>query len=344
MTQLSNTNSRPAVFAPGAAQLIQVGRMMPKLEAALGEEFTVVRLPADDRKDFFATEAAGIPIAVTAGESGLNGEEIRALPALRAIVNFGAGYDAIDARVAAERGVMVSNTPDVLTDCVADMTIGLLIDLLRNLSSADRFVRRGGWETRSFPLAARVSGKRVGIVGLGRIGRAIAHRLEAFNITVSYHNRRPVSDVPFTYYDKPEALAAANDVIIVAATGGPESAGLISRDVLAALGPQGYLINIARGSVIDEIALVEALASGGIAGAGMDVFAHEPHVPAELKDMDNVVLLPHIGSGTRETRDAMAELVLANIRQFITDGTLLTRVLGVSRGDDVGVTPCDDGF
>ncbi|MEO6826181.1 MAG: 2-hydroxyacid dehydrogenase [Microbacteriaceae bacterium] len=321
-------------------RILQAGPMMGMLEDDLNGEFSVLRIPEhdsskypadngsvhDESVEFLRQNAGGIEIAVTTGEAGLSGEQILAMPHLRAIANFGAGYDATDVATARARGIVIGNTPDVLTDCVADLAVGLLISVLRGIGAADRFVRRGKWVDGPFPLAAKVTGKRVGIVGLGRIGRAIANRLGAFEMTISYHNRHRVLDVPFHYADSVQQLAAECDVLIVAATGGPESAGLVSADVLAALGPAGYLINVARGSVIDETALVQALTDGTIAGAGLDVFTDEPRVPLALLNMENVVLVPHIGSGTMESRRAMADLVLANIRQFLADGTLVTPV------------------
>lgn len=306
--------------------ILQVGPLMKPLEVSLQREFSLIRLPQSGHHEFLEVRAQEFGVAVTSGKVGLKGDLIRALPALRAIVNFGVGYDATDVATARERGVAISNTPDVLTDCVADIALGLVIDTMRGISAADRFVRRGEWTAGNFPLATKVTGKRIGIVGLGRIGHAIAKRLEGFDATVAYHNRRQLQDVAYEYVGSVEELASRSDVLIVAATGGPGSAGLVSREVLAALGPRGFLVNIARGSVVDQKALISALVEGTIAGAGLDVFADEPRVPRELMELDNVVLLPHLASGTTETRQAMSELVLANIRQFMADGTLRTPI------------------
>ena len=192
---------------------------------------------------------------------------MRRLPQLRAVVNFGVGYDTTDVAQAAERGILISNTPDVLTDCVADTALALYLDVLRRTSAADRYVRRGDWTAKgNFPLAVRASGKRVGILGLGRIGQAIARRLEAFGCEIHYHNRRPLDGSPYAYEPSARELAAAVDVLVVAAAGGPDSAGLVDAEVLENLGPAGYLVNIARGSVIDEDALVEAWSRAGWAG------------------------------------------------------------------------------
>lgn len=238
------------------------------------------------------------------------------------------GYETTDVPRARARGIEVSNTPDVLTDCVADLAVGALIDVLRGLSAADRYVRRGDWVPGGFPLTTKVSGKRVGILGLGRIGRAIARRLEGFGVELTYHSRTAADDVPYGYADSPRALAAGADVLVlvIAAAGGAGTRGLVSADVLEALGPRGYLVNIARGSVIDEPALVTALVAGGIAGAALDVFADEPRMPPALLGLDTVVLLPHIASGTHETREAMGELAFRNLHQFMTEGTLVTPV------------------
>jgi lactate dehydrogenase-like 2-hydroxyacid dehydrogenase len=285
------------------------------LEARLRAAFEVVGEPSD-----------GVVAAVTTSRFGLDAARLDALPSLGAIVHFGVGYETTDVAYARARGVVVGHTPDVLTDCVADLAVGGLIDVMRRLSAADRFVRRGDWVRGQFPLAARVTGRRVGVLGLGRIGRAVAHRLEGFDARLGYHSRRRVPGVPYRFFESPVALAAASEVLVVATSGGGGSAGLVSAEVLAALGPAGFLVNVARGSVVDEAALVAALVTGGIAGAALDVFADEPRVPESLCGLDNVVLLPHIGSATVETRAAMADLVFANLVRFMADGTLVTPV------------------
>jgi lactate dehydrogenase-like 2-hydroxyacid dehydrogenase len=327
------TNYAPAPAGPTTAStgqaILQVGPVNPDVQAALSEEFGALRLPdaPDEQEDFLDQHAGNIRVAVCSGRFGVGTDLMRRLPQLRAVVNFGVGYDTTDVAQAHERGILISNTPDVLTDCVADTALALYLDVLRRTSAADRYVRRGDWSSKgSFPLAVRASGKRVGILGLGRIGRAIAQRLEAFDCEIHYHNRRPVSGTPYSYQASAEELAAAVDVLVVAAAGGPGSAGLVSAKVLDNLGPEGYLVNIARGSVIDEGALVSALAGGRLGGAGLDVFAREPEVPPALLELDNVVLLPHLGSGTVETRQDMARLTLENLRSFLRDGTLATPI------------------
>jgi lactate dehydrogenase-like 2-hydroxyacid dehydrogenase len=303
--------------------------MMTSLEAGLGERFDVHPLWREtDRKAFLAARGGEFAGIATSARYGADRALIEALPRLQVIASFGVGVDAIDLNAARARGVAVANTPDVLTDCVADLAFGLLIDVARRLSAADRFVRRGGWLEGQFPLATKVSGKKLGILGLGRIGAAIARRASGFDMPVRYHSRRPVGGSSFGYEPSPTALATWADFLVIACEGGPSTRHLVSREVLAALGPRGFLVNIARGSVVDEAALVEALAGGGIAGAALDVFEDEPNVPQALAALDNVVLLPHIASATVETRQAMADCVLANLTAWFEHRRLLTPVAG----------------
>ncbi|TYL45553.1 2-hydroxyacid dehydrogenase [Nocardioides sp. BGMRC 2183] len=303
-------------------RVVMVGTLRAELDAALRERYGAQRLDEID-----PAAAAQAEVAVTSGIWGVRGEHLDRLPGLGAVVNFGVGYDSTDVAEAARRGVTVSNTPDVLTDCVADVAVGALIDVMRGLSAADRFVRRGEWAAGRVPaLARRVSGTRVGIVGLGRIGTAIAHRLEAFGAQISYHNRSERADVDYAYAGSVVELARGVDVLILAAAGGNASRGLVDAAVLDALGPDGFLVNVARGSVVDEPALVAALEERRIAGAALDVFADEPHVPDALLRREDVVLLPHLGSATVETRAAMTELALANVERYLTEGVLVTPV------------------
>lgn len=309
-------------------RVLRVGPLKPSLMDTLVADYDALTLPdGDEREQFLAEHGPSITAVVTSGRTGVDAALMERLPQLGAVVNFGVGYDATDVDAATERGIGVSNTPDVLTDCVADLAVGLVIDTVRGLSSAERFVRAGRWPAEgNTPLTRQVTGKRVGIIGLGRIGSAIADRLTAFRCPVSYHNRNEIDGSPYAYAANPVALAESVDVLIVAASGGSGTAHLVDRAVLDALGPQGYLINVARGSVVDEEALIELLASGQLAGAGLDVFAHEPNVPDSLLAMDNVVLLPHVGSATVETRAAMEALTLENLDRFLADGSLVTPV------------------
>ncbi len=306
--------------------VLQVGPLKPSLAQTLQEDYAAYVLPAEPA-DFLAEHGGEIRVAVTSGRTGVDAALMAALPNLGAVVNFGVGYDTTDVDAAAARGIGVSNTPDVLTDCVADTAVGLMIDTLRQFSASDRYVRAGRWPVDgNYPLTRQVSNTRVGIIGLGRIGSAIAKRLSAFGCTIAYHNRHEVEGSSYTYVRSPAELAAAVDVLVVAAAGGAGTQRLVSREVIDALGPRGYLINIARGSVVDEEALVAALVEGRLAGAGLDVFADEPNVPEALLSMDNVVVLPHVGSGTVETRAAMEDLVLRNLNSFLESGQLVTPV------------------
>ena len=309
--------------------VLQVGPLKPSLEQTLADDYAAWVLPdsASQREAFLAEHGAEITAAVTSGRTGVDAPLMAALPNLGAVVNFGVGYDTTDVDAAAARGVGVSNTPDVLTDCVADTAVGLMIDTLRQFSAADRYVRAGRWPVDgNYPLTRQVSNTRVGIIGLGRIGKAIALRLNAFGCTIYYHNRHQVPDSPYTYASSTVELARGVDVLVVAAAGGASTRGLVDREVLDALGADGYLINIARGTVVDQDALVSALVDGRLAGAGLDVFTDEPQVPEELFALDNVVLLPHVGSGTVQTRAAMEALTLRNLESFLQSGELVTPV------------------
>jgi len=309
-------------------RVLQHGRLLAGLESALAEHFDIHPLWREaDPQAFLAAHGGEFAGLATSARFGADRALIEALPRLEVIANFGVGVDTIDLQAAREHGVAVSNTPDVLTDCVADLAFGLMIDVARRLSAADRFVRRGDWMKGQFPLATRVSGKKLGIIGLGRIGAAIAKRAGGFEMAVRYHNRRPAEGSPYEYEASLPALARWADFLVVACSGGVATRGLVSRDVIEALGTTGFLVNISRGSVVDEAALVEALQAGRIAGAALDVFEDEPNVPHALLTLENVVLLPHIASATHETRQAMADCVLANLRNWFDSGRLLTPVV-----------------
>lgn len=311
--------------------VLQVGPLKPSLADALRTEFQAERLPDEpaERISWLAANAEHVEVAVTAYNVGVGPDLMAALPNLRAVLIFGVGYDSTDIAQARKRGIAVATTPGVLTDAVADLAVGLLIDTLRGVSRADRFVRDGRWAAgEAFPLTREVSGATVGILGLGRIGRAVAERLSGFGCPIAYHSRHEADDVPYPYAASPVELAAASDVLVVVVPGGPATERMVDDEVLAALGPDGFLVNVARGSVVDQEALVRRLAAGELAGAGLDVFADEPHVPAELLAMENVVLQPHVGSATNHTRQAMADLVLENLRAFLSEGRLITPVPG----------------
>lgn len=316
--------------APRPGRVLQTAGLKADLARALTAGYGAPVLPTGPVQvggEPLASHAASAEVVVTSGRLGLHPTVLDALPALRAVVSFGVGYDTIDVARAAERGVVVSNTPDVLTDCVADTAVALALDVMRGFSAADRWVRTGAWAHGvELPLTRRLSGARVGILGLGRIGCAIAHRLEAFGCAISYHNRRERPGVDHPYVATPLELAASVDLLVVAAAGGTASRPLVGRAELEALGPDGFLVNVGRGSVVDEEALVELLGAGGLGGAGLDVFAAEPDVPAALRALDNVVLLPHVGSATVETRADMTRLVLANLDAWLTGSRLVTPV------------------
>ena len=308
--------------------VLVVGSPEPSLAAELEQRKTLLHLPpGPQRAAFLDRHAADVTVILSCGRPGVDSGLMAQLPNLEAIANFGAGVDAIDLDAARGRGIAVSNTPDVLTDTVADTALGLILDTMRGFSAADRYIRAGRWPVEGpLPYTRDLSGSRVGILGLGRIGSAIATRLLGFDCAVAYHNRREIPDSPYRYAASPVELAGSVDVLVAATAGGPETTQLVDRRVLEALGPQGYLINIARGSVVDEDALIDLLHSGGLAGAGLDVFAHEPAVPAALCELDNVVLLPHVGSNTARARTAMAQLALRNIDEWLTNRRLVTPV------------------
>jgi lactate dehydrogenase-like 2-hydroxyacid dehydrogenase len=249
-----------------------------------------------------------------------------ALPSLEIISVFGVGYDGVPVDYCRGRKLKVTNTPDVLTDDVADVAVALVLIAGRGFGAAERYVRAGEWGKRPFPLTTKLGGRTAGILGLGRIGKAIAKRLAAMEMKIAYTGRKPQPDVPYRYVPSLAALAGESDFLIVACPGGPATRKLVNAEVLAALGHKGTLVNIARGSIVDEAALVEALRSGTIKGAGLDVFADEPNVPPELLAMDNVVLLPHVGSATAETRKAMGDLCKANLDAWFGEGKTLTLI------------------
>ena len=295
----------------------------------MADRYDVVELwKFPDRKAALAEHGKGITAIVTSANFGANAELINALPDLKAICSWGVGYETIDVAAAQARGVQVSNTPDVLTDCVADLAWGLLIAAARRMGQGERFVRSGQWGQihGSIPLGMRVSGKKLGIVGLGRIGDAIAKRGAGFDMQVRYHNRRKRDDVAYGYEASLVELARWADFLIVATVGGAGTRHLVNQEVLEALGPKGIVVNIARGPVIDETALVAALEAGKLGWAALDVFEHEPKVPQALLGSDQAVLLPHIGSATLETRQDMENLMLENLRAFFETGRVVTPV------------------
>jgi len=289
--------------------------MLPDTMAALEREFTVHRLwEASDRPALLAQIAPTCRFASAGGHAVVDRPLIEALPKLEIIANFGVGYDSVDTAAVAERGIIVTNTPDVLNEEVADLAMGLLLATAREIPQADRYLRQGRWLKAAYPLThGTLRGRTLGIVGLGRIGKAIAKRAEAFGLRIAYYGRRRQGEVAYPYYDSLVGLAEAVDTLMVIVPGGAETKGMIDAKVLRALGPNGILINVARGSVVDEEVLAKFLADRAILAAGLDVFVDEPRVPQALIDLDNVVLLPHVGSASKHTRAAMGQLVVDNL-------------------------------
>ena len=300
--------------------------LMPEIQATLEAKYQVHPIfdMADPALDAIASDIRAV---VTGGHLGAPADVIGRLPNLEMIAINGVGFDKVDLEMARERNVRVSNTPDVLTADVADLAIGLTLSFTRKISEGDQFVRSGAWLNGSLGLGRKFSALRYGILGFGRIGKAIAKRLEGFDVSIAYHDIIGQQNVDYTNYATPQELAQAVDVLIIAAAASSSTINLVDASVLEALGEDGILVNIARGSIVDEPALVEAIQNGRIAGAALDVFDDEPNVPAELIASDRVVLTPHIASGTVDTRRAMGELMLANLEAYGTGKDLITPVV-----------------
>ena len=312
--------TRPTVLVPSP--------MSDDVLQACEARFDVIRLWEEEDPDGVLDARGGDVLGVaTRGAVRVDGAFLDRLPNLQIVANFGVGYDSVDVEAASARGVVVTNTPGVLDNEVADTAFGLLLMAVRELGRAERYLRAGRWTQEGpYPLTpTTVEGRRLGILGLGRIGEVIARRAEVFGMTVGYHNRRP-KDVPYRYY--PTLLEMAHDVdtLVVVAPGGAETRHLVDADVLSALGPEGVLVNVGRGSVVDEAALIEALRDGSILAAGLDVFEDEPNVPAELVALENAVLLPHVGSASVPTRRRMGQLVVDNLIAWFDTGRALTPV------------------
>jgi lactate dehydrogenase-like 2-hydroxyacid dehydrogenase len=302
------------------------GSLPQRAEEQIAVSYATVKLPRADHA--LITPRLAERVTGMAGVGPVDAQIMDALPNLEIIASFGVGYDGTDAAHARSKGIVVTNTPDVLNEEVADATIGLLINTLRELPKAEAWLRAGRWEQDGPYRLTRgtLRGRTAGIYGMGRIGRAIARRLEGFGLPVCYHNRRQLDDGRYRYFSSLLELAGAVDILISAVPGGPATDRAIDASVLAALGRGGILINVGRGSTVDEAALIEALENGVIGGAGLDVYTGEPHVPAGLLALDNVSLLPHVASGSIEARGAVADLVAANIRSWFEEGRALTPV------------------
>lgn len=308
--------------------IIMTGPLMAYAADQLKAHFTVHELWKAEDRAAMLKEIGGKVRGVAGGGAHvrIDGALFDALPKLEIVANFGVGYDTVDAKEAGKRGLIVTNTPDVLTDEVADLALGLLLATVRQLPQVDRYLRAGKWLEKAYPLTSSLRTRKVGIVGLGRIGKAVAQRIEAFGLTVSYHGRTRQADVPYRYYPSLVEMAADVDTLISVAPGGASTHHMINADVLKALGPNGIVINVGRGSVIDEQALIEALKNKVILSAGLDVFEDEPRVPAELIAMDHVVLLPHVGSASVHTREQMGQLLVDNLVSWFDGKGPLTPV------------------
>jgi lactate dehydrogenase-like 2-hydroxyacid dehydrogenase len=299
-----------------ALDVLMPAKGMDLIEEQLSARLPLHRLWLEPNPDLWLAEWAPRirAIALTGGHAPLDEAYMRQYPKLEIISSFGVGYDNIDAKAAARLGITVTNTPGVLDDEVADTALGLMIMTVRQLPQAERYLRAGQWTAKgAYPLSPSLRGRTVGILGLGRIGKAIGKRISAFGLDVVYHGRHAQADVPYRYYSSLVDMAKASDVLIVVAPGGPGTRHIIHAEVLEALGPDGVLINVARGSLVDERALIEALRNKTILAAGLDVFENEPSVPQELIALENTVLLPHVGSASVKTRQAMAECVVSNL-------------------------------
>jgi lactate dehydrogenase-like 2-hydroxyacid dehydrogenase len=308
--------------------------LMPVEGMALIDEQISARLPLhrlwlEPNPDLWLAEWAPRirAVAMVGGHAKLDEAYMRQYPKLEIISSFGVGYDNIDAKAAARLGIVVTNTPGVLDDEVADTTLGLMLMAVRQLPQAERYLRAGEWSAKgAYPLTPSLRGRTVGILGLGRIGKAIATRITAFGLDVVYHGRHAQAGVPYRYYSSLVDMAKAVDVLIVVAPGGPGTRHIINAEVLKALGPDGVLINVARGTLVDEKALIDALRNKTILAAGLDVFENEPSVPQELMALENGVLLPHVGSASVSTRRAMAECVVSNLFAWVDGKPPLTPV------------------
>jgi hydroxypyruvate reductase len=310
-------------------EILLIEPMMANLESSLDANYQVHRLfQASDRASLLAEIAPRVRAVVTGGGTGVSSDIMDALPALEIITINGIGTDAVDLEHARGRGIRVTTTPGVLTDDVADLGMALLLAASRQLCVGDRYVREGHWtRKRGFPLARKATGRKLGILGMGRIGRAIARRAEGFDMPIAYTDLRAFDEVPYRFVPELRDLARESEVLVVAASGGPQSRGIVDATVLDALGPEGILVNIARGTVVDEPALVAALTEKRLGGAGLDVFLDEPNVPEALLTLDNVVLQPHRASATVETRNAMGELVVGNLAAHFAGKPPLTAVV-----------------
>jgi lactate dehydrogenase-like 2-hydroxyacid dehydrogenase len=292
-------------------EILQTQKLLESCEKSLAERFTVHKLHEAQNRDALLAEIADRVRGIAGGQT--DAALMDKLPKLEIIANFGVGYDTIDTAAAKARNIRVTNTPNVLNDAVAELTVGLMIALARRIPQGDQFVRQGKWADAGLGLFTELTGKTVGILGLGRIGKEIATRLQAMKMRIVYHGRRKQESEPHVFYDDLAEMARDSDWLVIIAPGGKGTEGIVSRQVLQALGPEGMLVNMARGSLIDEQAMLEMLENGTLGGAALDVFVNEPKADPRFFSLENVVLAPHQGSATHQTRRAMGALVVANL-------------------------------
>ncbi|CNK62832.1 2-hydroxyacid dehydrogenase [Yersinia kristensenii] len=318
-------NSKPSSFKQA---VLIIAPVMDYLTEKLEQNFTVHKLfQITDTAEFFAAQGANIKGIVTRGDIGVTNEVLALLPEVQIISIFGVGTDAVDLDTTRERNIIVTTTPGVLTDDVADTALGLIIATSRRICQADKFLRAGQWPHSSLPLASKVTGKRLGVFGMGRIGQAIARRAAGFDMQIAYTDTVHIESLPYQYVPDLISLAKQSDILVVAISGGKDSIGLIDKTIFAAMPNHALLINIARGSMVNQDDLIRALQQKEIGGAGLDVFADEPNVPQTLIDMDNVVLLPHIASATIETRIQMSDIVFSNIHAHFSGEKAPTAII-----------------
>lgn len=308
--------------------ILALGSLLPAEMDALEKSFDLIRLWKEPNPEAVLQAYKNDIVGILSAYNGIpvTARILESLPNLEIVAQFGVGVDNIDLGAAKARGIAVTNTPDILTPDTADIALSLILCLMRRIVEADMYVRVGKWVSGAFSLSSSLSGKTVGIVGMGRIGQAIARRCLAFDMKIVYHGPRQKLDMTYPYYADLRQMAEASDVLVMACPGGAETKNLVTGKILKALGPKGYLVNIARGSVVNTEDLLIALRNRDIAGVGLDVYENEPNVPEALISMDNVVLLPHVGSATAETRSEMGRLVIANILAYFEGKPLLTAV------------------
>lgn len=313
-------------MSTGQIEILVVGPVIQSLMDSLTQVFKVHKLwTAESQEAHLQAHGASIRGLVTTFTDGASAELLSQLPNLEIIASYGVGIDRIALEAVKQRKLILTNTPDI-SEPVADTAMALLLTIARRVCQADRFVRAGQWPNAAFPFGTHLGGKLCGIVGLGRIGKAIAHRAQAFGMQIAYYGPSRKPDVAYPYYDNLETLAKASDFLVLALPGGADTRHIVNARILSALGPTGYLVNIARGSVVDEAALIRSLRTGEIAGAALDVFEHEPVAESPLMTLDNVVLLPHIASATSETRHAMGDVVVENLKAHFSGQAVHTPV------------------